>query len=221
MILCLVSCVGGFWGPDASLFFWRANVESKHQFSKKCPLQLKSAPTLTNHTPVATNCAPCEEDVYIFCSSGWRAEDHNVLQHMLFANSINIPRLSFFAFKKFSYTTGAQGCLCLPGLPPSPISDMFTNRLSNAAMLLVLLGVIEALLVLCLRLTASLRYSVLLALETAHALILASIPLSVLPETRCRVSPPTLSLTDIQVGNYSLCFELFSSSRNHLICWKS
>lgn len=48
---------------------------------------------------------------------------------------------------------------------PSPISDMFANGISNAAMLFVQLGAIEALLLLYSSLTASLRYSVLLALE--------------------------------------------------------
>lgn len=36
-----------------------------------------------NRTPAATNCAPCEEDVYIFCFSGWCAEDNNGLRNML------------------------------------------------------------------------------------------------------------------------------------------
>ncbi|GAA6098836.1 uncharacterized [Tachysurus ichikawai] len=97
---------------------------------------------------------------------------------------------------------------------------MFGNFISNAAMLLVQLGSIEALLPLDSSLPASLRYSVLLALERGrvsfHPIILSSIssPL-VLSETRSNVPPPTRlaclkQLQDLTVLQKKKSFVLFA-----------
>lgn len=91
-----------------------------------------------------------------------------------------------------------------PSVPPSLIPSMSANDISNAAMLLISLGAIEALLLLCLSLAASLRYSGLLALErgvvSVQPIILSTISASPVRNTASRSSTHSASLSQTAPG---------------------